>query len=67
MKKTREGCKGNDDGNVRVAGNEECKGSKAMVMAMAMATRMLGKWSAMATKRSMAMATRVAGKQRQRQ
>ncbi len=46
---------------MRVAGDEEGKGSKAL--AMAMATRMAGKWSAMATKRSMAMVTRVAGKQ----
>jgi hypothetical protein len=60
----REGCKGNGDGDVRVAGNKECKGSKAMAMAMAMATRMAGKWSATATKRSMATATRVAGKRR---
>jgi hypothetical protein len=62
MKKAREGCKGNGDGNVRVVGNKEGKGSK--VMAMAMATRMAGTWSATATKRLMAMATRVAAKQR---
>ncbi len=42
-KKAREGCKGNDDGHVRVAGNKEGKGSKAMAMAVAMATRMAGK------------------------
>ncbi len=47
--------------NVRVAGNKEGEGSKAM--AMVMMTRMAGEWSATATKRSMAMATRVAGKQ----
>ncbi len=61
-KKGKGGCKGNGDGNVRVAGNKEGKGSKAM--AMAMATRMAGKWSVMATMRSMATATRVVGKQR---
>ncbi len=60
-KKAREGCKGNGDGNVRVAGDKEGKGSTAM--AMAMATRMAGEWSAMAMKRLMAMAARVAGKQ----
>ncbi len=49
---------------MRVTGNEEGKGSKAM--AMAMATRMAGNRSAMATRRSMATATRLAGKQRQR-
>ncbi len=46
---------------MRVAGDEEGKGSKAM--AIAMAPRMTGKWSAIATKRLMAMAMRVAGKQ----
>ncbi len=46
---------------MRVAGNKEGKGSKGM--AMAMATRMAGEWSAMATKRLMATRTRVAGKQ----
>ncbi len=35
-KKAREGCKGNGDGHVRVGGNKESKGSKAMAMAMAM-------------------------------
>ncbi len=60
-KKAREGCKGNGNGDVRVAGNEEGKGSK--VVAMAMATRMAGKWSETATKSSMVTATRVAGKQ----
>ncbi len=59
-KKAREGCKGNGDANVRVAGNKEGKGSKAM--AMVMATRMAGKWSATAMTRLMALATRVAGK-----
>jgi hypothetical protein len=48
---------------VRVAGDKEGKGSKAMAMAMVMATRMAGKWSAMATKKSRAMAMRVVGKQ----
>ena len=62
-KKAREGCKRNGDGNVRVAGNEEGKGRKAI--AMAMATKMAGKCCVMGTKRSMAMATRVVGKQRQ--
>ncbi len=62
-KKAREVCKGNDNGNVRVAGDEEGKGSKAT--AMAMATRMVGKWSATAMKRVIATATRVAGKPRQ--
>ncbi len=58
----REGCKGNGNGDVRVVGNKESKGSKAMVIAMA--TRRAGEWSAMATKRLMAMVTRVVGKQR---
>jgi hypothetical protein len=64
-KKAREGCKGNGDGNVRVAGDKGGKGSKGMVMSMV--TRMVGEWSAMATKRLMATAKRVAGKQRRRQ
>jgi hypothetical protein len=59
QKKAREGCNGNGDGNVWVAGNKVGKHRKAM--AMAMATRMAGKWSAMAMKRLMVMATRVAG------
>ncbi len=59
MKKARGGCKGNDNGDVRVAGNEEGKGSKEM--AMAMVARMAGEWSVTATKRSMAMVTRMAG------
>ncbi len=45
---------------MRVAGDEEGKGNKAMVMA----TRIAGKWTATATKRVMVMATRVAGKRR---
>jgi hypothetical protein len=61
-KKTREGCKGNGDSNVRVAGNKEGEGSKVMVMAMAI--RVAGEWSATAKKKLMAMATRVAGKRR---
>jgi hypothetical protein len=52
----------NGDGDVRVAGDEEGEGT----MAMAMATRMVGEWSAMAMKRAMAMGTRVVGKQRLR-
>jgi hypothetical protein len=59
-KKAREGCKGNDDSNVRVAGDKEGEGSKAMVMAMAI--RAAGKWSATAKKKLMATVTRVAGK-----
>ncbi len=47
---------------MRVAGDKEGKGSKAMTMAMA--ARMAGKWSAIAKKRSMATVTRVVGKQR---
>ncbi len=47
---------------MRVAGNEEGKGIKAM----AMATRMVGKWTVMARKRAMAMATRVVDEQGQR-
>ncbi len=43
---------------MRGVGDEEGKGSKAM----AMATRMAGKWSAMVTKSLMATATKVAGK-----
>ncbi len=50
---------------MRVVGNDEGKGSKAM--AMAMATRLAGEWSVMATKRSMATVMRVGGKQRRRQ
>jgi hypothetical protein len=46
---------------MRGAGKEEGKGGKAM----AMATRMVGKRMATATKRAMAMSTRVAGKQQQ--
>ncbi len=46
---------------VRVAGYEEGKGGKAMVMA----TRITNKWTATATKKAMATATRVAGEQRQ--
>ncbi len=42
---------------MRVAGNKEGEGGKAM----AMATRMAGKWTATVTKRAMAMAMRVAG------
>ncbi len=49
--------KGNGNGGVRVAGEEESKGSKAM----ALVTRMAGEWTAMATKRVTAIATRVAG------
>ncbi len=45
---------------MRVAGNKEGEGSKAM----AMATRMEGKWMASATKRVMAMKTREAGKEK---
>jgi hypothetical protein len=53
------GGKGNGDDNVRAVGDEQCEGSKAM----AIATWMAGKWTAMVTKRAMAMATRVAGEQ----
>jgi hypothetical protein len=41
-----------------VAGDKDGNGGKAMMMA----TRMAGKWTAMATKRAMATVTRVAGK-----
>ncbi len=46
---------------MRVVDEEEGKGSKAL----AMVTRMVGKWTATATKRAIAitMATRVVGKQ----
>ncbi len=54
-----EGGKGNGDGEFRVAGEEESKGNKVM----ALVTRIVGKWTAMAMKRAMAMATRVAGEQ----
>jgi hypothetical protein len=57
------GSKGNGDGNVRVVGKEDSKGSKAMMLA----TRMAGKWTAAAMKRTMATATRVSGKRWQRQ
>jgi hypothetical protein len=40
---------------MRVAGDEEGKGDKATTMA----TRMVGEWTAMVTKKAMAMATRV--------
>ncbi len=46
---------------LRVAGDEEGEDGKAM----AMATRMAGKWTVTARKRAMAMATRVTSKQRQ--
>jgi hypothetical protein len=46
-------------------GQQRGRGSKAMAIAMAMAKKMVGEWSAMATKRLMAKATWVAGKQRQ--
>jgi hypothetical protein len=59
-KKAREGCKGNGDSDVRVAGDKEGERSKAMVMAMAI--RVAGEWSATAKKKLMATATRVAGK-----
>ncbi len=48
---------------MRVAGDEEGKGRKAM----AMATKMAGKWTVTARKRAMAMASRVVGKQLQQQ
>ncbi len=60
-KKDKRGLQRHGDGNVRVAGNKEGEGSKAM--AKAMVIRMAGKWSATMTKRLMAMATRVADKQ----
>ncbi len=52
-------CKGNSNG--RVTSKKEGKGSKAM----ALVTRMAGKWPARVTKRAMTMATRVAGNQQQ--
>ena len=58
-----EGSKGNGDVNLRVAGEEEDEGCTAM----ALTTRMAGKWTEMSTKRAMTMVTRVAGKQRQGQ
>ncbi len=61
-KKAREGCKGNGDRDVRVAGNKEGEGSKIMVVAMAI--RVAGEWSAAAKKKLMAMVTRMAGKRR---
>jgi hypothetical protein len=44
---------------MRVVGNKESEGGKAMVMA----TRMVGKWTATAAKRATAMAMKVVGKQ----
>jgi hypothetical protein len=44
---------------MRVAGDEEGKGNKTMVMA----TRIAGEWTATVTKRVMVMATRVVVKQ----
>ncbi len=61
-KKAREGCKGDGDSNVRVAGDKEGEGSKAMVMAMAI--WVAGEWRATAKKKLMATVTRVAGKRR---
>jgi hypothetical protein len=46
---------------MRVAGDKEGEGGKAMVMG----TKMTGKWTATAKKRVLAMAMRVAGKQQQ--
>jgi hypothetical protein len=46
---------------MRVTGSKKGEGSKVI----AMATRMLGKWTAMATKRVIVTVMRVAGKQRQ--
>jgi hypothetical protein len=45
---------------MRVTGDQEGKGDKAM----AMATRIAGEWTTTATKRAMVMATRVADKRR---
>ncbi len=53
------GGKGNGDGNVRVMGDKEGNGSKAM----AMATMLAGKWTVMVTKRAMTTVMRGAGKQ----
>ncbi len=47
---------------MRVAGDEEGIGNKAM----AMATRIVGEWTATATKRAMVTGTRVGGEQRRR-
>ncbi len=47
---------------MRVGGDEEGEGDKAM----AMATRIAGEWTATATKRAMVTATRVAGERRRR-
>jgi hypothetical protein len=44
---------------MRVAGDKEEEGNKAMTMA----TRIAGEWTATSRKRAMVMATRVAGKQ----
>jgi hypothetical protein len=44
---------------MRVAGDKKGKGNKAMVMA----TRIVGEWTATATKRAIVMATRVADEQ----
>jgi hypothetical protein len=52
------GDKGSGDDNVRLAGEEEGKGSKAMTLA----TRIAGELTAAARKRAMVMATRVADK-----
>ncbi len=46
---------------MRVVGDEEGEDGKAM----AMATRMAGKWTVMMRKRAMAMVARVVGKQQQ--
>jgi hypothetical protein len=46
---------------MRVAGDKEDEGNKTM----AMATRIVGEWTATATKRAMVTATRVAGVRRQ--
>jgi hypothetical protein len=48
---------------MRVGGNKEGEGGKAM----AMLTRIAGNWTVMETKRVMVTATRVVGKQQQQQ
>ncbi len=57
------GGKGNGDGNMRVAGKEEGKGSKAMTLA----TRTAGKWATRTTKKAMDTTTRVVGERWQQQ
>jgi hypothetical protein len=62
MKRERARAAGTMETAMRVAGNEEGEGDKAM----AMATRIAGEWTATATKKAMVTVMRVAGKRQRR-